>query len=48
LLLAAGVPDAVVIEIMGHADMRILKRYQDVIPDLQRHALGRLEALLTD
>jgi integrase len=46
LLLAAGVPDAVVVQIMGHADTRILRRYQDVIPDLMRDAGERLQALL--
>lgn len=48
LLLAAGVPDAVVVQVMGHADTRILRRYQDVIPELLRDASERLEALLTD
>jgi integrase len=46
LLLAGGVPDAVAIEIMGHADTRILRRYQEVVPQLKREAAGRLEALL--
>jgi hypothetical protein len=40
-----GVPDAVVIEIMGHADRRILRRYQDVVPELMRDAADRLDAL---
>jgi integrase len=48
LLLAAGVPDAVVISIMGHADTAILRRYQEVVPDLMRDATARLEALLAD
>jgi hypothetical protein len=37
-----------VISIMGHADTRILRRYQEVIPDLMRDATARLEALLVD
>jgi integrase len=48
LLLAAGVADRVVVEIMGHADTRILRRYQDVIPELLADASARLEALLVD
>jgi integrase len=46
LLLAAGVPDAVAASIMGHADTRILRRYQDVVPDLQRDAASRMDRLL--
>lgn len=36
LMLAAGVSDAVAISVMGHADTRILRRYQDVVNDLKR------------
>jgi integrase len=46
LLLAAGVPDAVAASIMGHADTRILGRYQDVVPELQKDAASRIDALL--
>jgi integrase len=46
LLLAAGVPDAVAVAIMGHADTRILARYQDVIEDLKRDATDKLGELL--
>jgi integrase len=46
LLLAAGVPDTVAMRTMGHADTRILARYQDVVSDLQRDAAARLDALL--
>lgn len=46
LLLAAGVPDAVAASIMGHADTRILQRYQDVIPELRRDAAIRMDGLL--
>jgi hypothetical protein len=37
-----------VIEIMGHADRRILRRYQDVVPELMRDEADRLDALLGD
>jgi integrase len=47
LMLAGGVPDAVAVEIMGHADTRILRRYQEVIPQLKREAAARLESLLS-
>jgi Phage integrase family/alpha/beta hydrolase fold len=46
LLLAAGVPDAVAITLMGHADTAILRRYQDVVSDLRRDAAARMDALL--
>jgi len=46
LMLAAGVPDPVVIRIMGHADARILKRYQDVVPQLLRDAAAKMDGLL--
>lgn len=46
LLLASGVPDAVAISVMGHADTKILRRYQDVVDELQRDAAARMDALL--
>jgi integrase len=46
LLLAAGVPDAVAASIMGHADTRILRRYQDVVPKLQKDAASAMDRLL--
>lgn len=46
LLLAAGVPDAVAMRTMGHADTRILARYQDVVTELQRDAAARMDQLL--
>ena len=46
LLLAAGVPDAVAAKILGHADTRILRRYQDVVDELQRDAAARMDRLL--
>jgi integrase len=46
LLLAAGVPDTVAMRTMGHADTRILARYQDVVSELQRDAANRMNELL--
>jgi integrase len=48
LLLAAGVPDAVAMRMMGHADTRILARYQDVVSELQRDAAARMDQLLSN
>ena len=46
LLLAAGVPDAVAAAIMGHADTKILRRYQDVVAELKRDAAASMDKLL--
>jgi integrase len=46
LLLAAGVPDLVAMRTMGHADTRILARYQDVVSELQQEAAAKMEGLL--
>jgi integrase len=46
LLLAAGVSDTVAMRTMGHADTRILARYQDVVSELQRDAAMRMDQLL--
>lgn len=46
LLLAAGVPDAVAISVLGHADTKILRRYQDVVSELQRDAAERMDSML--
>lgn len=46
LMLAAGVPDPVAIKIMGHADTRILRRYQEVVRELKRDAATKMDALL--
>jgi integrase len=46
LLLAAGVPDTVAMRTMGHADTRVLARYQEVVSELQRDAAARMDALL--
>jgi hypothetical protein len=46
LMLAGGVPDAVAIKLMGHADTNILRRYQEVVEELQRDAATKMDALL--
>jgi integrase len=46
LVLAAGVADTVAMRTMGHADTRILARYQDVVSELQRDATARMDSLL--
>ena len=46
LMLAAGIPDAVAIKMMGHRDTRILRRYQKVVDRLKREAVERLDELL--
>jgi integrase len=46
LLLAGGVSDAVAIKLMGHADTKILRRYQEVVDELQRDAAMRMDRLL--
>jgi integrase len=46
LMLTGRLPDRVVIELMGHADTRILRRYQDVVPELRREAARTMDVLL--
>ena len=46
LLLAGGVADAVAIKLMGHAHTKILRRYQEVVDELQRDAAVRMDRLL--
>ena len=46
LMLASGVADTVAMRQMGHADTRILSRYQDVVSELQRDAASRMDQLL--
>lgn len=46
LLLAAGVADKVALDVMGHADTRILRHYQEVADELKRDAAVRMDALL--
>lgn len=45
LLLSAGVPDAVALSVMGHADTRILRHYQGVAEELKKDAAERIDAL---
>jgi integrase len=46
--LAAGVQGEVMVAMMGHADTRILKRYQGVIPALKRGAADQLNRLFQE
>jgi integrase len=46
LLLAAGVPDAVALSVMGHADTRILRHCQGVAEELKQDAAARMDRLL--
>ena len=44
-LLAAGVPDRLVMGIMGHSQLSMTMRYQHVLPSMLREAAARLEAV---
>ena len=46
LMLAAGVPDTVALEVMGHADTSMLRHYQEVANMLKRDAAAKMDALL--
>lgn len=46
LLLAAGTPQRIVMEMMGHSNYSMTTRYQHVPDALQREAANRLDALL--
>jgi integrase len=46
LLLAAGVADKVALDVMGHADTRILRHYQEVADELKKDAAARMDELL--
>jgi integrase len=46
LMLTGRLPDRVVMDVMGHADTRILRRYQDVVPELRREVAKAMDALL--
>jgi integrase len=46
LLLAAGTPQRIVMEMMGHSNYSMTTRYQHVPDALQREAADRLDALL--
>jgi integrase len=44
-LLAAGVPDRLVMGIMGHSQLSMTMRYQHVLPSMLKEAAARLEAV---
>ena len=44
-LLAAGVPDRLVMGIMGHSQLSMTMRYQHVLPSILKEAAARLEAI---
>jgi len=44
-LLAAGVPDRLVMGIMGHSQLSMTMRYQHVLPSMLKEAAARLEAI---
>ncbi len=44
-LLAAGVPDRLVMGIMGHSQLSMTMRYRHVLPSMLREAASRLEAV---
>jgi integrase len=46
LMLANGTPDAVAAKLMGHADVRVLSRYQHVLEQATRDAADRMDAVL--
>jgi integrase len=46
LLLAAGVPDKVALEVMGTPIRGSLRRYQEVVDELKRDAASRVNELL--
>jgi integrase len=47
LMVAAGVHDAVAQKVMGHADKKMLERYQEISDSVLRDAAEKLEALLS-
>jgi integrase len=48
LLLAQGVHERVVQEILGHAQARMTRHYTDVLPEVARDAADRMGAALWD
>jgi integrase len=47
LLLAQGVPPRVVMETLGHSQIKLtMDTYSHVIPQLQREAAGRIDEIL--
>jgi integrase len=45
LMLAAGIADSVASDLMGHADTRVLRRYQGIVPELKKDAARRMGEL---
>ena len=46
ILLAAGVPERVVMEILGHSTLAMVKRYQHVLPGLTVAAAERMDRVM--
>jgi len=46
ILLAAGVPERVVMEILGHSTLAMVKRYQHVLPGLTLAATERMDRVM--
>ena len=46
ILLAAGVPERVVTEILGHSTLAMVKRYQHVLPGLTVAAAERMDRVM--
>lgn len=47
LLLVKGVPERVVMEILGHSQLSQTMRYSHVLPQLQQEAARKLDELLS-
>jgi integrase len=43
LLLAQGVPSAVILDVLGHQDLRMLRRYQHVTDSLRQDAADAID-----
>lgn len=46
ILLSAGVPERVVMEILGHSTLAMVKRYQHVLPGLTVAAAERMDRVM--
>src|SRR6266542_6474498 len=46
ILLAGGVPERVVMEILGHSTLAMVKRYQHVLPGLTVAAAERMDRVM--
>lgn len=46
ILLAAGMPEGVVVEILGHSTLAMVKRYQHVLPGLTVAAAERMDRVM--